>query len=112
MPCYDPPIDSNYHELSQLQQRIKQLEAMLCACLTTAEKHFSLTKFFDVDIDFIEVGVPLHDILKWWDNHKVEDARRRQVEAEQRRIEQLKISAKSKINSILTPEEKEVLGLK
>ena len=97
MPCNDGgPIWS--------EQEVINLKAMLCGIAQVLEDQHALTNVLSA-VDWNNAGVSRHKFVAWWENHKAEDAERKQHEArrlaEQTRVANLRATAEAK----LTPEE-------
>jgi hypothetical protein len=106
MPCYD--ADPRDPTISQSRLDILQgTEATLCAISAVLERSDQLKAVLD-QVDWKEAGVKRYQFESWWATHKAEDELRRTAEqaaAERKR----KISA---ARAKLTPEERQLLGLK
>lgn len=66
MPCYDPPGQPSG------KLNASQLEAALCALLTTLETGGSLRHQIS-HIDWPSSGISREQLLDWWDAHKARD---------------------------------------
>jgi len=112
MPCNDwgsgpGPVYIHDHESAR---KLKEVEAMLCGLLTSIESSESSTYNLNLllmSFDEKESGVDKSELLKWWQNHKAEDAARKLKEQKIKEKQELKKQALSK----LTDKEKKALGL-
>ena len=106
MPCRDDwddrPVKETRHGMT-----MAAFEATLCGIFTLFEKEGEVDWWLE-RVDWKEVGVKRKTVEIWWKKHKEEDAARRAREAAQRRKEELKAHALSK----LSLEERAALGLK
>ena len=75
MPCHDPRTRINYQDLNDsqkkvanLEDRISNLEAMLCALCTETDDKWTLEK--------ARVNGQCQDIMKWFVAHSLEDINR------------------------------------
>lgn len=94
MPCRDWPEERvvSYEDT----RKVDKLTRMLCFVMSR--------------LDPTRASILLHDnkeLADWWKTHQEQDRRRLAYEAEQKRREDLKKSAKSK----LSPEERRALGI-
>ena len=117
MPCrdyYDDHPEQYYRDVTQpaLKRQIAFAESVLCQALATIEHMDKLIEelsqpkqsdFYDW-INFKEAGVTKAQVVKWHKDHKFLDARHR----EEARLKQVREAALAK----LTPEERQVLGIK
>lgn len=99
MPCNDGGYSSqDDYELRELKKRNDKLARIACAVMTALEA--------EGHEDFIMLQN--EEVREWWAEHKEYDRKRREAEAERRRLAQLKKDALAK----LSPEECKVLGIK
>jgi hypothetical protein len=116
MPCrdyYDDHPEQYYRDVTQpaLKRQIAFAESVLCQALTALEHVDSLVEtvspktgdFYDW-INFKEAGVTKAQVVEWHKDHKILDAKHREEE----RLKQVREAALAK----LTPEERQVLGIK
>lgn len=101
MPCTDGG-QGRYEDA----QRIRNLEATLCAVLTRIEARVGVQAFFR-DIDWTEAGVPLEWAATWWYAHVARDRARR--EAERQKVERTELARAAVAK--LSDEECRALGL-
>jgi hypothetical protein len=106
MPCryWDDSL-----EMGRLRKNKAFLEAALCAILTAKDLWYNYNDILD-DIDYDEAGISKQELMDWWENHKKNDAVRREKEEKEKeeiRKFNLRVIALSK----LTMEEREALGL-
>lgn len=97
MPCYDggyPPTEE--------EKLSAKAEAILCAVIRAHGPHI-----FD-GLDFKEAGVSRKDCSAWWKMHQARDKERlaRELEVKKREARYREIVGE------LTPEDKEILGIK
>ncbi len=112
MPCNDG-ADVRYYYEEDLK-KLKKVEAALCGVLTVLENvpddwgiNLTVDDILDV-VDWKEAGIKRAWLEDWWEEHKKEDASRRERE-EQNRITQAK---RAEALSKLTPEERKLLGIR
>ena len=107
MPCRDGMED--FRRSEEYAERAL-IRAALCAVLTALERESGGDLYENVlsFIDWKEAGVTEKEFRKWWKDHKMEDAERRAYEREERRKEEVRKFALSK----LSDEEKKILGVK
>lgn len=116
MPCrdfYDDHPEQYYRDITlpALKKQIAFAESVLCQALAAIEHLDSLVEtvspktgdFYDW-INFREAGVTKAQVTKWHQAHKLLDAKHR----EEARLKQVREAALAK----LTPEERQVLGVK
>lgn len=105
MPCRD-----GMEDLRRAEEHAERalIRASLCAVLTLLEKDPGGFALMLKQIDWKEAGVSKREFLGWWEDHKEEDAKRRERMAEQLREIKVRKDALAK----LTDEEKKVLGIK
>lgn len=86
MPCRDGGPSEDDEEEDEF------LAAILCSIFTAWEKDGRKVRqeLKNLELDAVESGVDLPDILQWWNEHKREDERRRRREKE-RRAQYLKL---------------------
>lgn len=95
MPCtYTGSIEGDRALASS--ERLTEVTEMLCRTLTRFEG------ILNTELNSPLAGVLDDDIVKWWEEHKVIDARRRKREREELRAKAL---------AKLTAEERQLLGL-
>lgn len=106
MPCYDNRDDYRDIEIKELKKintRLDKVAGMLCMVLTTLEEENELGHFKEL-FNYKESGITREELMAWWREHKAEDCVRRERE----KAEEKKRLALAK----LTPEERELLGVK
>ena len=106
MPCYDSR-DNPSNIRAEYSDKIKKLEAMLCALATFIESRSGKDNIEFVNVGWKEAGIPCGVFLNWWKQHKEDDRQRKQREQEVARRKLDKENALKK----LTDREKKVLGL-
>lgn len=106
MPCRDDWGDEDLSRRSTAAER-NMLAASLCAVMTVLEKTKPLKTLLN-EIDWDEAGVKPEEFMRWWREHKAEDARRRKAEAKERERNAARAAAMTK----LTPEERKLLGVR
>jgi hypothetical protein len=108
MPCSDgmgPGVRTEYVEVDN-----PKLAAALCAILSSLSASGGFKQFL-ATIDWREAGVDREYVEDWWRRHKEHDRKRREREAEQRRLKQVKTTAIIKVQKHLSYEEQRALGL-
>jgi hypothetical protein len=104
MPCR---TEETYEERAERRRKTVDVPiAFLCGLLTVLENE-DVVDLWLREIDWKEAGITKKEALEWWKEHKAEDELRRKREAKERKENELRISAMSK----LTPEERQALGL-
>lgn len=107
MPCHDNyPIDNRSSELSKARNDLSQMEAMFCAAMTFIENTKQMPSFRG-RFDPVETGMSWDELHNFWLNHKKKDKIRRLKEEKERREQEIRENALSKLND----EEKHLLGL-
>jgi hypothetical protein len=109
MPCSDgmgPGVRTEYVEVDN-----PKLAAALCAILSSLELGTGGIKYFLSSVNWREAGVDREYVEDWWRRHKEQDRKRREREAEQRRLKQVKTTAIIKVQKHLSYEEQRALGL-
>lgn len=104
MPCRDYPSDSwgdNSHstwEYNRLKERADMLARIACKAMAELERQGTG--------DFLLLGD--EEVRKWWEQHKIDDAKAAAERKEKARIAKIKREALAK----LTEEERQLLGIK
>lgn len=80
MPCNQYHGDDRRPQVIYDPQINNALEAMLCHAFTVAEQQI-LNAPLEV---YLECGTKRVDMQAWWDNHRAEDAKRREREAKEK----------------------------
>lgn len=118
MPCYDDRgREESYkatRELKLTNKKMEKIAAMLCMVLSTLEEENELGHFKEL-FNYKESGVSREDLMTWWREHKDADAKRRREEyeaAEKARKKVEREAERQKVLERLTPEERELLGVK
>lgn len=106
MPCRDWTVDEAPLERRLHGMTIEDFEATLCGLFTLFEKEGEID-WWTSRVDWKEAGVKRKTVETWWKKHKEEDAARRAREAAERRKEELKAHALSKLSA----EERAALGI-
>lgn len=106
MPCRDEMVEDMWRR--EAAEKAAMVEASLCAVITLLEKDPAGFALMLKQIDWKEAGVKKRQFLSWWEDHKEEDAKRRERMAAQLREIKIRKDALAK----LTPEEKKILGIK
>lgn len=108
MPCRDY-IPGEQDRRSDIKE-LSLIRASLCALLTVMEKNMTPDTFdqYIKSIDWKEAGVTKREFLSWWEDHKIEDEKRRKREAEEKREKEIRKAALAKLSA----EEKKILGIK
>lgn len=100
MPCSDGgwsrSVDDS--EIRSLEKRNDKLARIACAAMTALEAN-GIEDFILLEND---------EVREWWAEHKEFDRKRREKEAERKRLAQIRQDALAK----LSPEERKVLGIK
>ena len=113
MPCRDPMDWDGVDRSSRHGMTMKHFEAALCGILSAVEQNGNdstlegRVKMLFNQVNWDEAGVKRKTVEVWWAKHKKEDEERRAREAAEKRKEELKASALSK----LTTEERIALGI-
>lgn len=109
MPCSDGMGREGRIEYIEVDN--PKISAALCAILTSLEAGSGTLRYFLNTIRWEEAGVSQEYVMDWWKRHKEQDRKRREREAEQRRLKQLKTAAIIKVQKHLSYEEQKALGL-
>lgn len=101
MPCgsFDNHSDSSCDD---------ELTQFLCAAMSTIEwrSNGNMDAYFK-DTNFKECGTTKRALFGWWDSHKKEDIKRRKEEASERKLQNLRNKAISKLSA----SERKALGV-
>ena len=82
MPCYDERSSATYVEdnvVEPLRKELDKTEAYLCAIMKVLEKNRLAIPTL-MQIDSQEAGVQPDDIYRWWIQHSIKDAKRKEQE--------------------------------
>lgn len=116
MPCRSDWETPNTYELDRARERIEWLEAALCALMNKrADDLGGDPEDVYAGIDYNEAGITKKELKKWWEEHQVKDAERRLREEQERqaKLEKQRLAReRKKILAMLTPEQREILGVK
>jgi len=105
MPCRDEYADREM-ELKEAK-KAAMIEASLCGILRVLDVPYDKEKILEL-VDWKEAGVTRKEFETWWMGHRRKDQLRKMAEEEAKRKEDVKAKALAK----LTPEERELLGVK
>lgn len=112
MPCIGGPSEPAISISKSKYEDFEMQKAILCAALSFIKEAKMSDEFFAFDtnkyIDWAEIGINPEIAEKWWETHKKEDLKRKELE----KIEKEKKDLREKALKKLTKEEKKVLGLK
>ena len=106
MPCRDWTVEDEWRMKGSVEKAM--LSASLCAILTLLEKDPDGFALMLKKIKWKEAGVSKRELMRWWEDHKEKDVKRRERMAEQLKEIKIRKDALAK----LTPEEKKILGIK
>ena len=85
----------------------RAMPAVLCAVFTELDRTGELAALLSM-CDWTEAGVTGEWVRLWWENHKAQDARRRDYERQVAARARLRAEAIGR----LTPEERDALGVR
>ena len=119
MPCRDYYSEGEELRMEQqatakLKKQNDKLTRMLCAITTTIEEEGELFHFLTLT-NWKESGVTEDEYREWWRRHKIEDAKRKEREREDRERmldEMVKEQKRKDALEKLTDEERKLLGVK
>lgn len=111
MPCTDGGYPADRREDPLIREQLRRAEARVCAVFSCLEARGLMDEVIK-NINWQEAGLTQQSTLRWWEQHKEQDRRRRKAEKEQAehaaREKRLAAIGLAK----LTPEERKALGLK